>query len=61
MTQLKGSHIVLSLGIIAKVTPCVVSEKNWRVKEIKGKSVMHALYALRLAKRHVLGRSNVEQ
>ena len=38
-----------------ELTPCVVSEKNWDTKEDKNKSMMHALYTLQLAKRHVLG------
>ena len=43
-----------------KLTPCIVSEKNWNTKEDKGKPMMRALYVLRLAKRHMSGRSNVE-
>jgi len=41
----EGSHI----------TPSVISEKNWNKKEDKGKSMMHALYVLRLAKRYISG------
>ena len=43
-----------------KSTPCVVSEKNWNTKEDKGKSLMHALYILWLAKRRISGRSDVK-
>ena len=39
----------------------VVSKKKWDTKEDKDKSMMRALYVLWYAKRHVSGRSNVEQ
>jgi len=32
-------------------TPSVMSKKNWNTKKDKGKSMMHALYILQLAKR----------
>ena len=44
-----------------KLTPWAVSEKKWDTKEVKGKSMMHALYVLQYAKRHVSGRSNVKE
>jgi len=37
----------------------IVSEKNWNTKEDKGKSMMHALYALWLAKRDISGQSDI--
>ena len=37
------------------------AKRNGTQKEDKGKSMMHALYVLRYAKRHVSGRSDVEQ
>jgi len=44
-----------------ELTPTVVSEKNWNTKENKGKSMMHSLYVLRLAKRHISGWSDIKQ
>jgi len=44
-----------------KSTPSVVSKKDWNTKEDKSKSMMHALYVLQLAKRHISGQSDVEQ
>ena len=35
-----------------KLTPFAVSEKKWDTNEDKGKSMMHALYVLRYAKRY---------
>jgi len=35
--------------------------KNWNTKEGKGKSMMHVLHVLLLAKRHILGQNDVEQ
>jgi len=40
-------------------TPSFVSEKNWNIKEDKGKSMIHALYMLWLAKRCISGRSGI--
>ena len=45
----------------AKLTPFVVSKHEWDTKEDTGKSMKNALYILRYAKRHLLGRSDVEQ
>ena len=44
-----------------ELTPCIVSEKNWNTKQDKGKFMICVLYVLQLAKRHISGRSNVEQ
>ena len=44
----------------AKSTPFPVSKDEWDTKEDTGKS-MNALYVLRYAKRHLSGRSDVEQ
>ena len=41
-----------------KLTPSIVSKNN--TKEDKGKSMMHILHVLQLAKRQVLGRCDVE-
>ena len=38
-----------------------ISKDEWDTKEDTGKSMKNALYALRYAKRHLSGRSNVEQ
>ena len=45
----------------AKSTLFVVSKDEWDTKEDTGKSMKNALYILRYAKRHLLGRSNVKQ
>ena len=45
----------------AKSTPFTVSKDEWDTKEDTGKSMKNALYVLRYAKRHLSGRSNVEQ
>ena len=34
---------------------------DWNTKEDKGKSMMRVLYVLRLAKRHILRQSDIEQ
>ena len=39
----------------------VVSEDEWDTKEDAGKSMKNALYELRYAKKHLSGRSDVEQ
>ena len=39
----------------------LVSKKKWDTKEDKGEPMMRTLYVLRYAKRHVSGRSDVEQ
>ena len=49
--QLKSSE--------TRETLCIISEGN--TKERKAKSMMPALYVLRLAQRHILGRSDVKQ
>ena len=36
-------------------------KKKWNTKEDKDKSMMSGLYVMRYAKRHILGRSDVEQ
>ena len=46
---------------IAKSTLFAVSKDEWHTKEDTGKSMKNALYILRYAKRHLSGRSNVEQ
>ena len=45
----------------AKSTPFPVSKDEWDTKEDIGKSMKNALYVLQYAKRHLSGRSNVEQ
>ena len=45
----------------AKSTPFPVSKDEWNTKKDTGKSMKNALYILRYAKRHLLGRSDVEQ
>ena len=45
----------------AKLTPFAVSKDEWDTKEDTGKSMKNALYVLRYAKRHLLGRRDVEQ
>ena len=45
----------------AKLTPFPVSKDEWDTKEDTGKSMKNALYVLRYAKRHLSGRSDVEQ
>ena len=45
----------------AKFTPFPVSKDEWDTKEDTGESMKNALYVLRYAKRHLLGRSDVEQ
>ena len=44
-----------------KSTPFPVSKDEWDTKEDTGKSMKNALYILRYAKRHLSGRSDVEQ
>ena len=46
---------------IAKSTLLTVSKDEWDTKEDTGKSMKNALYILRYAKRHLSGRSDVEQ
>ena len=45
----------------AKLTPFPVSKDEWDTKEDTGKSMKNALYVLWHAKRHLSGRSVVEQ
>ena len=45
----------------AKSTLFPVSKDEWDTKEDTGKSMKNALHVLRYAKRHLSGRSNVEQ
>ena len=45
----------------AKLTPFAVSKDEWDTKEDTGKPIKNALYVLRYAKRHLSGRSDVEQ
>ena len=45
----------------AKSTPFPVSKDEWDTKEDTGKSMKNALHVLRYAKRHLSGRSDVEQ
>ena len=44
-----------------KSTLFAVSKDEWETKEDTGKSMKNALYVLRYAKRHLSGRSDVEQ
>ena len=44
-----------------KSTPFPASKDEWDTKEDTGKSMKNALYVLWYAKRHLSGRSNVEQ
>ena len=44
-----------------KSTPFPVSKDEWDTKEDTGKSMKNALYVLWYAKRHLSGRSDVEQ
>ena len=44
-----------------KSTLLAVSKDEWDTKEDTGKSMKDALYIVRRAKRHFLGRSDVEQ
>ena len=46
---------------IAKSTLFAVSKDEWDTKEDTGKSMKKALHVLRYAKRHLSGRSDVEQ
>ena len=46
---------------IAKSTLFAVSKDEWDTKEDTGKSMKDVLYVLRYAKRHLLGRSDIEQ
>ena len=46
---------------IAKSTLFTVSKDEWDTKEDTGKSMKNALYALRYAKRHLSGLSDVKQ
>ena len=45
----------------AKLTLFTVSKDEWDTKEDTGKSMKNAMYILGYAKRHLSGRSNVEQ
>ena len=45
----------------AKSTPFPVSKDEWDTKEDTGKSMKNSLHVLRYAKRHLSGRSEVEQ
>ena len=45
----------------AKSTPFPISKDEWDTKEDTGKSMKNALYVLQYAKRHLSGRSDVEQ
>ena len=57
-----GNKLIVITTVIGKPyhavaidTLIVLPVKNWDSKEDKGKSVMYELYALRLAKKHILG------
>ena len=45
----------------AKLTLFAVSKDKWDTKEDTGKSMKNALFILRYAKRHLLGRNDVEK
>ena len=47
--------------VTAKSTPIAVSQDEWDTKEDTGKSMKNALYVLWYTKRHLSGRSDVEQ
>ena len=51
----KPSHAITKLTLFA------VSKDEWDTKEDTGKSIKNALYELRYVKRHLSGRSDVEQ
>ena len=51
----KPSHAIATSTLFA------VSRDEWDTKEDTGKSMKNALYVLRYAKRHLSGRSDVEQ
>ena len=44
-----------------KSTLFIVSKDEWDTKEDTGKSMKNALHVLQYAKRHLLGRSDIEQ
>ena len=46
---------------ITKSTVFAVSKEEWDAKEDTGKTMKNALYVLRCAKRHLSGRSDIEQ
>ena len=55
MENLDNSHLQTdteAIMLFNESTPWAVSKKKW---EGKGKSIMHALYLLWYAKRHLLG------
>ena len=58
ISVMKESHHVLAT---AKSTLFAVSKDEWDTKEDTGKSMKNALYVLRYAKRHLSGRSDIEQ
>ena len=47
--------------VIVKLTLFAVSKDEWYTKEDTDKSMKNALYVLRCVKRHLLGRSDIEQ
>ena len=51
----KPSHAITKLTLFA------VNKDEWNTKEESGKSMENALYVLRYAKRHLSGRSDIEQ
>ena len=63
-----SNHIQICEGVThhmlpmpATLTLSTVSKDEWDTKEDTGKSMKNALYVLRYAKRHLSGRSDVEQ
>jgi len=57
----KQTHLREAILWYCISTPCIVSKKEWNTKEEKGKPMMHAFYALLLAKWHGSGQIDVEQ
>ena len=57
----KYRQFPLQREAIAKSTPFAVSKDEWDTKEDTGKSMKNALYVLWYAKRHLSGRSDIEQ
>ena len=62
MKNMDNFHYVGKLSCAtAKLTLFAVSKDEWDTKEDTGKSMKNTLYVLQYAKRHLSGRSDVEQ
>ena len=61
----KCRHIIKTVGSYITLLQIDIlhcqEKKNWNTKEDKDKSTIRALYALWLAKRHILGQSDIDQ